>query len=58
LKNTVFALRIEPMVEPCRLVLDRSNAGDAATARQSLTALRRAFGQWKHSRQPPASDQS
>jgi hypothetical protein len=50
LKNTVFALRIEPMVEPCRIVLDRANAGDSAGAKLSFTALHRAFTQWKESR--------
>jgi hypothetical protein len=56
LKNTVFALRIEPMVEPCRAVVERAHTGDRTAASQSLTALRRAFAQWKESRdRPPAA---
>src|SRR6185503_17619234 len=50
LKNTIFALRMEPMIVPCRSVFERSSAGDVEAARQSLEALRVAFDEWKKAR--------
>ena len=50
LKNTVFALRIDPMVAPCRSVFERAQSGDLASARQSLETLRAAFDGWSKSR--------
>ena len=50
LKNTVFALRIEPMVAPCRSVYERSQQGDVSSARQSLETLRAAFVAWNADR--------
>lgn len=54
LKNTVFALRIEHMVDPCRVVLERAQAGDRAAASAALPALEHAFADWKASRARPA----
>jgi len=50
LKNTIFALRMEPMVAPCRAVYERSQQGDVASARQSLETLRTAFTTWNDDR--------
>ncbi|MBE2212665.1 MAG: response regulator [Opitutaceae bacterium] len=50
LKNTIFALRMEPMVAPCRSVYERSQQGDVASAQQSLETLRAAFETWNADR--------
>ncbi len=50
LKNTIFALRMEPMVAPCRAVYERSQQGDRASALQSLESLRAAFLAWNAER--------
>jgi hypothetical protein len=50
LKNTVFALRIEPMVAPCRAVLERAHAGDVASATKSFQTLQAAFAAWRQQR--------
>jgi signal transduction histidine kinase/CheY-like chemotaxis protein len=50
LKNTIFALRMEPMVAPCRSVYERSQQGDVASAQQSLETLRGAFTKWNTER--------
>lgn len=50
LKNTIFALRMEPMVAPCRAVYERSQHGDVASALQSLESLRAAFSAWNAER--------
>jgi hypothetical protein len=46
LKNTVFALRIEPMIAPCRAVFERASSGDADAARHALADLRGALSVW------------
>ena len=50
LKNTIFALRMEPMVAPCRSVYERSQNGDVTSAQQSLETLRAAFASWNAER--------
>ncbi|MGH8017949.1 MAG: ATP-binding protein [Opitutaceae bacterium] len=46
LKNTIFALRMDPMVAPCRAVYEKANEGDEKGSREQLANLREAFATW------------
>ena len=50
LKNTIFALRMDAMIGPCRAVFDRSTAGDVDASRSGLVSLREAFANWSVAR--------
>jgi hypothetical protein len=50
LKNTIFALNIEPMSGPCLAVFERSTAGDVTSAQKSMETLRAAFSSWSAAR--------
>lgn len=55
LKNTIFALRMDPLVASCRSVHDSSASGDAAAARAALDVLRAAFADWMKDREAKAA---
>jgi signal transduction histidine kinase/ActR/RegA family two-component response regulator len=50
LKNTIFALNIEPMSDPSLAVFERSTAGDVRSAQKSMDTLRTAFSSWSAAR--------
>jgi hypothetical protein len=50
LKNTIYALHIQPMSSPCLTVFERSTAGDLASAQRSMEILRTAFDSWNADR--------
>ncbi len=50
LKNTIFALRMDPLVAPCRRVSDGAAALDAAATRGALADLGGAFAEWRAAR--------
>jgi signal transduction histidine kinase/ActR/RegA family two-component response regulator len=52
LKNTILALRIEPMIGSCREVFELATLGDTGAAERSLQALRAAFTDWRGKRAP------
>ncbi len=46
LKNTIFALRMDPMVAPCRALYELAMAGDGKGTRDQLAILRDSFAAW------------
>ena len=51
LKNTIYALKMDELFEPCRRVYDLAGQGRAGDARSALDDLDESFNTWQENHQ-------